>query len=131
MIYSLCIMQLLLHHRGDEYYDNFDEEELFMLQKREEHHSFRSLLSLYSRRARSGHMRREALLGAYTSPFVRLFKSGHDDALITLCGFCQSSFKKLLYIYLPLFETYTPYPDDGLIHRRRRRRRKRSTEKTI
>jgi hypothetical protein len=40
------------------------------------------------------------------SAFVFLFNSGHDDALITLCGFDRATFRLLLGLFEPYYERY-------------------------
>ncbi len=49
--------------------------------------SFLRSLTVDGRRRRSGKIRRGALQNSDESAFWTLFHSGHDDALITLCGF--------------------------------------------
>ena len=61
--------------------------------------TFRSLLNLQARRNRSGTIRRKALLDYDASPFVHLYNSGQDDALITLTGFDYASFHLLLDLF--------------------------------
>ena len=49
--------------------------------------SFKQLLCLSDRRKRSGKIRRGSLQAVTnSSSFCRLFASGQDDALISLCG---------------------------------------------
>ena len=71
--------------------------------------SFEQSLSLYGRRMRSGKIRRQALQPVANSSFCRLFASGQDDALITLCGFNHASFATLLALFEPMFHQYSPF----------------------
>jgi hypothetical protein len=76
---ELCLLGLIL----------FSDEE-------DQNKSFRKLLSLSGRRMRSGKIQRASLQPVANSSFYRLFASGKDDALITLCGFDHTTFSSLL-----------------------------------
>ena len=80
--------------------------------------TMRSLLSLQARRNRSGTIRRKALLPYSQSPFLYLYQSGQDDAMITLTGFNYAAFHKLLGLFEAFFEAYTPHSKSGFVKRR-------------
>jgi hypothetical protein len=84
---------------------------ILLFQEEDQQLSFRQSLSVYGRRVRSGKIRRGALQTVADSSFCRLFASGQDDALVTLCGFDHASFRCLLALFEPLFNHYTPYSD--------------------
>ena len=84
-----------------------------LLEDEDQQLSFRHSLSPCGRRLRSGKIRRPALQPMGDSAFSRLFASGQDDALITLCGFDHTSFRSLLALFEPYFNNYTPYYGDG------------------
>ena len=75
--------------------------------------SFTDRLGLRYRRLRSGRIRRLSLDPPNASAFVRLFCSGQDDALVTLCGFDHRSFKSLHNLFAPLYDDYSPYVARG------------------
>ena len=74
--------------------------------------SFKQLLCLSDRRKRSGKIRRGSLQAVTNSSFCRLFASGQDDALISLCGFDHATFNSLLYLFEPLYHQYSPFYSD-------------------
>jgi hypothetical protein len=45
------------------------------------------------------------------SAFMHLYRSGHDDALITLCGFDHASFSSLLALFQPYFDKCSSHVD--------------------
>lgn len=101
-----------------------DEELLLALLVAMEHDNatpppFRDLLDVNQRRLRSAKCRRGSLFPPSESAFMRLYNSGQDDALVTICGFNHDSFSKLLDLFDPLFHKYTPYSSDGLIKEKR------------
>ena len=71
--------------------------------------SFREKLELRYRRLRSGKIRRLSLDLPNASAFVRLFSSGQDDALVTLCGFDHRSFDSLHNLFGPLYDNHSPH----------------------
>jgi DDE superfamily endonuclease len=75
--------------------------------------AFKEQLTLASRRLRQGKIRRGALLHPSQSAFSFLFHSGHDDALVTLCGFDHASFAAIHQRFEPLFDNNSPYTNDG------------------
>jgi DDE superfamily endonuclease len=79
--------------------------------------SFQSTLHVNSRRLRQGKIRRLALHHPNKSAFAKLFNSGQDDALITMCGFDHASFASLHAKFKLEFDKYTPYSCDGRIRK--------------
>ena len=75
--------------------------------------TFKEQLTLSSRRLRQGKIRRGALLHPRQSSFEFLFNSGHDDALVTLCGFDHASFADIHQKFKPLFDSNSPYTNKG------------------
>ena len=75
--------------------------------------NFTKNLRSQSRRLRQGKIRRGALTHPNESSFAVLFASGHDDALVTLCGFDHESFNKLHLKFQPFFDDYSPYRQRG------------------
>ena len=47
------------------------------------------------------------------SAFMKLYNSGEDASLIALCGFDHASFQKLLNLFAPYFDNWTPYPQSA------------------
>ena len=86
--------------------------------------SFRDMLSLQSRRMRRGTIRRGALLPPSQSAFNKLYDSGQDDALITLCGFDHTSFNALHDLFKDAYGKYTPYGKSGMIKRLKKKTRR-------
>jgi DDE superfamily endonuclease len=97
--------------------------------------SFQSRLNINSRRLRQGKIRRRSLLPPSESAFARLFESGQDDALVTICGFDHVSFARLHSKFKDEFERFSPYStseSDGRIrHMIARRRAKRRGRKRL
>jgi hypothetical protein len=88
--------------------------------------SFWRSLTIDGRQRRSGKIRRGALQNSDESAFWTLFHSGHDDALITLCGFDHASFTSLHQLFKPLYDSHTPRKfSDGLIRRKQQTGRSR------
>jgi DDE superfamily endonuclease len=85
---------------------------LILLYEEEQNTPFKQSLTLYARRMRTGKIRRRSLQPAANSSFSRLFASGQDDALITLCGFNHASFTTLLALFEPMFHQYSPFHVD-------------------
>jgi hypothetical protein len=85
---------------------------LILLYEEERSTPFKQSLSLYARRMRTGKIRRRSLQPAANSSFSRLFASGQDDALITLCGFNHAAFTTLLTLFEPMFHQYSPFHVD-------------------
>ena len=79
--------------------------------------SFKSLLSLQARRNRLNSFRRKALLSYRASPFIQVYNSGQDDAMITLTGFDYQSFHRLLQPFSVMFEQYTPFTSSGFLRK--------------
>jgi hypothetical protein len=75
----------------------------------DEDKSFRDRLELRYRRLRSGKIRRLSLNLPNESAFVRLFSSGQDDALVTLCGFDHRSFESLHNLFGELYDQHSPH----------------------
>jgi DDE superfamily endonuclease len=78
-------------------------------EEEDEDMSFRDRLELRYRRLRSGKIRRLSLDLPNASAFARLFGSGQDDALVTLCGFDHRSFESLHNLFGPLYDNYSPH----------------------
>ena len=87
--------------------------------------SFRQCLDHHSRRMRSGAIRRGALQAPSKSAFQYLFKSGQDDALVTLCGFDHQSFATINALFDVEYRQYSPFTVNGQIRRRPLRNRRR------
>ena len=87
--------------------------------------SFRQCLDHHSRRLRSGAIRRGALQAPSKSAFQYLFKSGQDDALVTLCGFDHQSFATINALFDVEYRQYSPFTVNGQIRRRPLRNRRR------
>ena len=68
-----------------------------------------AFMPLWYRRARCGTIRRGALHDPTESTFHKVYKSGHDDALISMTGLNFMAFGELLSLFRPLFEVYTPH----------------------
>jgi hypothetical protein len=79
--------------------------------------SFQSTLDVNSCRLRQGKIRRLALHHPNELAFVKLFDSGQDDALITMCGFDHASFASLHAKFEIEFDKYMPYSRDGRIRK--------------
>ena len=88
-------------------------------EENEVNYSFHSTLDLHSRRLRQGKLRRRALHHPNESAFSRLFNSGQDDALVTMCGFDHASFATLHTKFQIEFNKYTPYTKNGRIRKLR------------
>lgn len=86
-----------------------DEEQQEQQQRRTNSSLFRSNLDINSRRARQGKIRRRSLLRPGESAFAKLFDSGQDDALVTICGFDHASFALLHTKFKVEFDRFTPY----------------------
>ena len=100
--------------------ESLEDEELLILNiLHDDATSFRNLLSIQQKRNRSGVIRRGALMRPASSAFMFLFNSGQDDALITLCGFDHRSFRLLLALFDPLYESYVVCEETGLLRKAR------------
>ena len=86
------------------------QSQLFLLLNRRR---FRDSLSLSQRRRRSGVLRRNALSNPDESPFVELYNSGLDDALVIMTGFDHRVFDELVELALPYYDSYSPYNREG------------------
>lgn len=69
---------------------------------------FRDRISVEARRRRDRLIPRPALQESHSSPFMTLFLSANDQALITLTGFDRNAFSYILQKYGPLYNLYTP-----------------------
>ena len=81
--------------------------------------SFRQQLDLAGHRCRDRRIPRITLQDPNSSPWVRLFCSNSEQALITFTGLDYRSFNYLNTKFKPLFERYTPYSSSGKIRLRR------------
>ena len=86
-----------------------EEEQQEQQQRRTNSSLFRSNLDINSRRVRQGKIRRRSLLRPGESAFAKLFDSGQDDALVTICGFDHASFALLHTKFKVEFDRFTPY----------------------
>ncbi len=77
--------------------------------------SFRSTLSPEGRSRRDRRIPRIALLDPNVSPWVRLYTSGSESAMITLTGLDYPSFHFLSVDFEVLYNRYTPYSQNGKI----------------
>jgi hypothetical protein len=85
--------------------------------------SFHSTLDLHSSCLRQGKLRCHALHHPNESAFSRLFNSGQDDALVTMCGFDHAWFANLHTKFQIQFEKYMHYTSkDGQIWKVRTQR---------
>jgi hypothetical protein len=78
-------------------------------EEEDEDMSFRDRLELRYCRLRSGKIRHLLLDLPNASAFARLFGSGQDDALVTLCGFDHRSFESLHNLFGPLYDNHSPH----------------------
>ena len=109
---SYALASLCLQEEEDD--DNEEEDIIFVLFY-EKNRSWRDRLTLQERRNRSSVIRRGALMAPHSSPFMHLFNSGQDDALITLCGFDHRTYRLLLELFDPLYEGYVICQETGLL----------------
>ena len=103
---------------------NDDEEDLLLLllhRRRQEEEERQSNLERLRRRLRSAGISRASLHHPMHSAFMKLYNSGKDASLIALCGFDFSSFHKLLDLFAPYFDNWTPYPQSAKNRRPMRR----------
>jgi len=99
--------------------DDFDDDFFFLVILGNRNQSFRQQLDLASRRRRDRRIPRIALQDPNFSPWVRLFCSNSEQALITFTGLDYRSFNYLNTKFKPLYERYTPYSSSGRIRLRR------------
>ena len=74
---------------------------------------WRETIGLEAYRCHSGRIRRGGVPDPSSAPFVKLFNSGQDDALITLCGLTHEAFDHLLVLFEPIYWRYSPYNRSG------------------
>ena len=60
-------------------------------------------------------MPRASLVSYENSPFCHLYNSGVDQALINATGLDHETFKELLAIFTPVYDTHTPHEESGFI----------------
>lgn len=94
--------------------------------------SFRDGLSSEGRQRRDRRLPRPSLLHPHedTTPWMRLYSSKNDAALITVTGFDCATFDFLLQYFKPVYDDYTPYDRTGRI-RRKRKRESRGRKRTV
>jgi len=80
---------------------------------------FINRISAIARRRRDRRIPRFALQSSNESPFVTLFMSANDQALITMTGFDHSCFHYILHRFAPLYALYSPYSESGMVRRLR------------
>ena len=95
----------------------------YMKRKQKKNRAFQKGLSAERKRMRSCKIRRGALLPPNRSPFMHLYRSGQDDALVATTGFDHATFNALHDLFKPFFDGYTPYSDNGLIVPIRRKKK--------
>ena len=61
------------------------------------------------RRVLAGTIRRESLQNPCQLVFWKVYLSTNDDALIQLCGFHKEAFNRLLDLFTPMYNAYTPH----------------------
>jgi DDE superfamily endonuclease len=66
-------------------------------------------LTLEGRRRRERRLPRTSLLPPSASPWMQLFYSGNDQALITITGFDHAAFASLLALFEEWFKEHTPW----------------------
>lgn len=76
---------------------------------------FRSYLSIGGKRRRDRRIPRIALQMPSESAFMFLYRSGSDQALITLLGLDYSAFSCIYESFAALYERYSPYSLEGNI----------------
>ena len=94
-------------------------------------HVFTRSLTVDERRLRSHYIPRCALQDPLASAFSTLFRSNNDQALITVTGFHHASFNYLLERFSPVFESMTPYGEDGQIREKQKKGRPRTFDNTL
>ncbi len=77
--------------------------------------SFRSMLSPEGRSRRDGRIPCIALLDPNVSPWIRLYMSRSESAMITLTGLDYLSFHLLSVDFAVFYNRYTPYSQNGKI----------------
>ncbi|KAG7336804.1 DDE superfamily endonuclease [Nitzschia inconspicua] len=91
-----------------------------LLEEEEEKRAWKqSTLSLEGRRRRDRRYPRKALKSYFESPFVHLFDSGDDQALLNATGVDHFEFAKVLVLFEPLFYRWTVDEATGVIVRKR------------
>jgi hypothetical protein len=90
-----------------------------IMQKEDEddEESFRGRLTIEERRKRDRRLPRPTLVCPYRSPWEKVFKSGDDQAMITLCGLDCKSFRDLHEGFKWYYTNFSPYSADGFIRR--------------
>ena len=82
---------------------------LLLKRKKEQRNSFRNVLSIEGCRRRDRNLIRAALLKPHQSAWVQCFGCGDDGALITITGFDHITFRYMLSLFQPLYNTFTPW----------------------
>lgn len=88
--------------------------------RRKRNTRFRDKLNAEGRRRRDRNLPRCALLPPSEAPWLRVFLSGDDGAMITVTGMDYRAFTAILRLFTPLFHAYTPWTGkkDGHTYRR-------------
>lgn len=94
---------------------------------------FRAKLSAEAKRRRDRRIPRCALLDPIRdeTPWRRLYRSGSNQAMITMTGLDYNTFNRLLGMFGPLFESHTPYSEDGCIEQKSEAQRHRGRPRKI
>ena len=69
----------------------------------------RTFQPLLYRRALAGTIRRRSLQDPTRSIFWEVYNAGQDESLIQLCGFHKAGFDKLVSLFQPIYDRYTPH----------------------
>lgn len=78
---------------------------------------FRIRLSFIARQPRDRRIPRSALKSPNESPFMTLFLSENDQALIAVTALDHHSYQYILNRLTPLYMLYSPYSESGMIYR--------------
>jgi hypothetical protein len=84
----------------------------------DENERFYNHLNEEGRRRRDRRLPRPTLLlpSMETTPWMKLYAARHDPALITVTGLDYECFEKLLALFEPYYNDFTPWTLDGRIH---------------
>ena len=75
--------------------------------------AWRNSLSSNQRRNRSARFCRATVKAYDHSPFMQLYNSGHDDAMIIMTGVNYEAFEKLHDLFKDTFLAHTPHVESG------------------
>ena len=86
-------------------------------QREEKNRYRRERWASLSPREKDEHIRNRSLLPPSVAPWASVYRSRSDRAYLTLTGLNVEAFDKLHNAFAPVFNTYMPYSDDGMIRR--------------